>query len=230
MPTLRWGRRTPSTCPYLVCWCRSRQPLLSDLENWLIDEDSHPDIADYLLAGLNSWFEPWFEDPFWTEPVILSTIPSIRHSTIAGNRLVRISLRFYSGTTGYHSISTACRMMCNTPYSSVLENLTPHLDAQECSAPWIWSASHQQGCDPSSKRDYLRTFPRLRFPPSNVCPLLSNTPSWLTEPTDLVSETVVPFKSNRPRSCRPTFTDDVVGNPAFRRWISVNLSFFKWNV
>jgi hypothetical protein len=51
-----------------------RQPLLSDLENWLIDEDTHPDIADYLLTGLTSWFE----DPFGTEPVILSTIPSIR--------------------------------------------------------------------------------------------------------------------------------------------------------
>ena len=57
--------------------------MLSDLENWLIDEDSHPDIADYLLAGLNSWFEPWFEDPFWTEPVILSTIPPIRQHFFA---------------------------------------------------------------------------------------------------------------------------------------------------
>ena len=75
-----------------------RQPLLTDLNNWLIDdEDTHPDIADYLLTSLTSWFE----DPFGTEPVILSTIPSIRHSTIAGNRLVRISLRFYSGTIGY---------------------------------------------------------------------------------------------------------------------------------
>ena len=44
------------------------------LENWLIDEDSHPDIADFLFTGLTSWFE----DPFGTEPVILSTIPSIR--------------------------------------------------------------------------------------------------------------------------------------------------------
>ena len=116
-----------------------RQPLLTDLENWLIDEETHPDIADYLLTGLTSWFE----DPFGIESVILSTIPSIRRiSTIAGNRLARISLRFYSGTIGYlptniqlfHSISTAWRTMGNTPYSSVLENLTPHLDAQECSA------------------------------------------------------------------------------------------------
>jgi hypothetical protein len=46
------------------------------LENWLIDEDSHPDIADFLFTGLTSWFE----DPFGTEPVILSTIPSIRQA------------------------------------------------------------------------------------------------------------------------------------------------------
>jgi len=53
-----------------------RQPLLTDLENWLIDEDTHPDIADYLHTGLTSWFE----DPFGTERVILSTIPSIRQA------------------------------------------------------------------------------------------------------------------------------------------------------
>jgi hypothetical protein len=56
-----------------------RQPLLTDLENWLIDEDTHPDIADYLLTGLTSWFE----DPFRTEPVILSTIPPIRQHFFA---------------------------------------------------------------------------------------------------------------------------------------------------
>jgi hypothetical protein len=53
-----------------------RQPLLTDLENWLIDEDTHPDIADYLHTGLTSWFE----DPFGTEHAILSTIPSIRQA------------------------------------------------------------------------------------------------------------------------------------------------------
>jgi hypothetical protein len=54
-----------------------RQPLLTDLNNWLIDdEDTHPDIADYLLTSLTSWFE----DPFGTEPVILFTIPSIRQA------------------------------------------------------------------------------------------------------------------------------------------------------
>ena len=53
--------------------------------------------------------------------------------------------------------------MGNTPYSSVLENLTRRLDAQECNAPWILSASQQQqqGCDKSSKCDYLWTFLRL---------------------------------------------------------------------
>jgi hypothetical protein len=53
-----------------------RQPLLTDLENRLIDKDTHPDIADYLLTSLTSWFE----DPFGTEPGILSTIPSIRQA------------------------------------------------------------------------------------------------------------------------------------------------------
>jgi hypothetical protein len=47
-----------------------RQPLLSNLENWLIDEETHPDIADYLLTGLTSWFE----DPFGSEPAIIFTI------------------------------------------------------------------------------------------------------------------------------------------------------------
>jgi hypothetical protein len=31
-----------------------RKPLLSELETWLIDEDTHPDIAEYLLTGLTS--------------------------------------------------------------------------------------------------------------------------------------------------------------------------------
>jgi hypothetical protein len=46
---------------------------LSELETWLIDEDTHPDIAEYLLTGLTSWFE----DPFGTEPEILPSISSI---------------------------------------------------------------------------------------------------------------------------------------------------------
>ena len=50
--------------------------MLTDLENRLIDKDTHPDIADYLLTSLTSWFE----DPFGTERVILSTIPSIRQA------------------------------------------------------------------------------------------------------------------------------------------------------
>ena len=53
-----------------------RKPLLSELETWLIDEDTHPDIAEYLLTGLTSWFE----DPFGTEPAILSAILSIRQA------------------------------------------------------------------------------------------------------------------------------------------------------
>ena len=53
-----------------------RQPLLTDLENRLIDKDTHPDIADYLLTSLTSWFE----DPFETEPVFISTIPYIRQA------------------------------------------------------------------------------------------------------------------------------------------------------
>ena len=50
-----------------------RKHLLTDLETWLIDEDTHPDIAEYLLTGLTSWFE----DPLGTEPAIRSAIPSI---------------------------------------------------------------------------------------------------------------------------------------------------------
>jgi len=53
-----------------------RKPLLTDLETWLIDEDTHPNIADYLITGLTSWFE----DPLGTEPAIPSTIPSIRQA------------------------------------------------------------------------------------------------------------------------------------------------------
>ena len=53
-----------------------RKHLLTDLETWLIDEDTHPDIAEYLLTGLTSWFE----DPFGTEPAILSAILSIRQA------------------------------------------------------------------------------------------------------------------------------------------------------
>ena len=53
-----------------------RKPLLTELETWLIDEDTHPDIAEYLLTGLTSWFE----DPFRTEPTIWSAIPSIRQA------------------------------------------------------------------------------------------------------------------------------------------------------
>ena len=117
-----------------------RQPLLTDLENWLIDEETHPDIADYLLTGLTSWFE----DQFGTEPVILSTIPSIRQAASLQSQEIGwyAFLCGYSGTIGYlptnilifHSISTAWRTMGNMPYSWVLENLTPHLDAQERSA------------------------------------------------------------------------------------------------
>ena len=50
-----------------------RKPLLTELETWLTDEDTHPDIAEYLLTGLTSWFE----DPLGTEPAIRSAIPSI---------------------------------------------------------------------------------------------------------------------------------------------------------
>jgi hypothetical protein len=53
-----------------------RKPLLTELETWLIDEDTHPDIAEYLLTGLTSWFE----DPFGTEPAIRSAVPSIRQA------------------------------------------------------------------------------------------------------------------------------------------------------
>ena len=53
-----------------------RKPLLTELETWLTDEDTHPDIAEYLLTGLTSWFE----DPFGTEPAILSAILSIRQA------------------------------------------------------------------------------------------------------------------------------------------------------
>jgi hypothetical protein len=38
----------------LICSVNFRQPLLSDLEAWLIDENTHPDIVDYLLTGLTS--------------------------------------------------------------------------------------------------------------------------------------------------------------------------------
>jgi len=61
----------------LICSADSavdfRKPLLADLEKWLLEEDTQPDIADYLLTGLSSWFE----DPFGTEPAILCTNPSI---------------------------------------------------------------------------------------------------------------------------------------------------------
>ena len=53
-----------------------RKPLLTELETWLIDEDTHPDIAEYLLTGLT----PWFEDHFGTEPAIRSAVPLIRQA------------------------------------------------------------------------------------------------------------------------------------------------------
>jgi hypothetical protein len=53
-----------------------RKPLLTELETWLIHEDTHPDIAEYLLTGLTFWFE----DPFGTEPAIRSAVPSIRQA------------------------------------------------------------------------------------------------------------------------------------------------------
>ena len=53
-----------------------RKPLLSESETWLIDEDTHPDLNEYLMTGLTSWFE----DPFGTEPAIQSTVSSIRQA------------------------------------------------------------------------------------------------------------------------------------------------------
>ena len=57
----------------LVCSTDSavdfRKPFLADFETWLLNEDTQPDIAEYLLAGLSSWFE----DPFGTEPAIFCT-------------------------------------------------------------------------------------------------------------------------------------------------------------
>jgi len=50
-----------------------RIPLLTELETWFIDKDTYPDIAEYLMTGLTSWFE----DPFGTEPEILPAISSI---------------------------------------------------------------------------------------------------------------------------------------------------------
>jgi hypothetical protein len=103
-----------------------RKPLLTELETWLIDEDTDPDIAGYLLTGLTSG----------------NSLCRTFHSTgsdpsVTGNWLVRPSLRFYSGTIGYlptsvllfHPISTKRRTLGNMPYSSTLENLTPHLDS-----------------------------------------------------------------------------------------------------
>jgi len=50
----------------LVCSADSavdfRKPLLADFETWLLNKDTQPDIAEYLLTGLSSWFE----DPFGT--------------------------------------------------------------------------------------------------------------------------------------------------------------------
>jgi len=93
--TLRWGRRTPSSpCPYLLCWCRSRLSAnrlrYSHRYCWL---SSHR--FDLLVWGsiwdgtCNSFYHS------------LHSTGSL--STIAGNRLVRISLRFYSGTIDYLS-------------------------------------------------------------------------------------------------------------------------------
>ena len=69
--------------------------------------------------------------------------------SLTGNWLVRLSLRFHSGTIGYlptsallfHPIPTKRRTLGNTPYSSMLENLTPHLDAPEFSITWIRGTS-----------------------------------------------------------------------------------------
>ena len=72
----RYGEDDEHLLHVLICSVNFRQPLLSDLEAWLIDENTHPDIVDYLLTGLTSWFE----DPFGTEPVIFSPIPSIRQA------------------------------------------------------------------------------------------------------------------------------------------------------
>ena len=64
----------------LVCSAASavdfRKPLLADFETWLLNEDTQPDVAEYLLTCLSSWFE----DPFGAEPAILCTIPSIRQA------------------------------------------------------------------------------------------------------------------------------------------------------
>ena len=151
--TLRWGRRTPSSpCPYLLCWRRSRLSTtfafrFRELANRRRNSPRYCWLSSHRF-DLLVWGSIWDGT---CNSFYHSFHPTGSLSTSAGNRLVRISLRFYSGAIGYlptnillfHSISTAWRTLSNTPYSSVLENLTPHLEPQECSAPWLWSASQQ---------------------------------------------------------------------------------------
>ena len=110
--------------------------MLTDLENWLIVEDTLPDIADYLLTGLTSWFE----DPFETEPVIISTIPYIRQAACLQSQ----EIGWYAFLCGFiveplvtcqQTYYSSIHLAGDTPYSSVLENLTRRLDVQECNAP-----------------------------------------------------------------------------------------------
>jgi hypothetical protein len=75
--------------------------------------------------------------------------------------------------------------MGNTPYPSVLENLTPHLDAQECSAAYRISLADLLNFQISYQKQWF---------------LLIRTGREAVD---------------------PTFTEDVIGNPAFRRWIGL---------
>ena len=90
--------------------------MLTDLENWLIVEDTLPDIADYLLTGLTSWFE----DPFETEPVIISTIPYIRQAACLQSQEI---LGWYAFLCGF--IVEPLVTCQQTYYSSI------HLDGAE---------------------------------------------------------------------------------------------------
>jgi hypothetical protein len=204
------------------------EPLLTELETWLIDEDTHPDIAEYLLTGLTSWFE----DPFRTEPTIWSAIPSIRQAASLQSQeigwyaflcgfivepLVTCQQAHYSSIQSrrrgerwairlIHRCWKILRLIWMHRNAALHESEAHHNNRGATHLPLVITSEHSRGLD-TLHRVYA---PYFRIPLADL----------LTRQISYQKQLFLFIRTAR-EAVDLTFTVAVIGNPSFRKWIGL---------
>ena len=205
-----------------------RKPLLTELETWLIEEDTHPDITEYLMTGLTSWFD----DPFGTEPTIRSNVCSIRQAASLQSQeigwyaflcgfivepLVTCQQSHYSSTQSrrrgerwairlIHRCWKILHLIWMHRNSALHESEAHQNNRGAIHLPLVITFEHARGLD-TLHRVYA---PYFRIPLTDL----------LTRQTSYQKQWFLLIRTAR-EAVDLTFSVAVIGNPSFRKWIGL---------